>query len=536
MYRVYCDGQTVYNDRLENMKIFSASLQLEVNKTGSFIFSIYPDHPNYNLIKKLKSIITVYQEDFLLFRGRVLNEEIGYYNEKTVTCEGELAFLLDSIQRPYNFTGSIAEYIALLLNSHNVQVEAENRFSLGNITVTDPNDYIVRSNIDYVDTWTEINDKLLKLLGGYISVRHEAGSIYLDYLQDFTLLSPQKIAFGKNLLDMKRIRKGEDIATVLIPLGAKLKDEEGKDTDVRLTIAAVNGDIDFIVDQEARAQYGLICKTQIWDDVTDAANLLTKGKAHLAELVKQPDTVELDAADLATVDTAFSSFHLGTYVTVSSPAHGIGQNFLVSKLNINLLNPAVNKLTLGGVISGFARAVAGVSSAQGEIMQAVVNAEKTASEAIYNVEQNFSSSIELSEKNILQTVSDKYYLKDETDTLISEVTSTLEHTASGFEMQFTSFNADLSDLANGTDAEFELIKKYIRFVDGSILLGQVGNELELKISNNRISFLQGGSEVAYFSNAKLYVTDGEYTNSLQLGKFAFIPRDNGNLSFKKVVD
>ena len=35
---------------------------------------------------------------------------------------------------------------------------------------------------------------------------------------------------------------------------------------------------------------------------------------------------------------------------------------------------------------------------------------------------------------------------------------------------------------------------------------------------------------------KLNIGDGEYTNSLQLGKFAFIPRSNGNLSFKKIVD
>ena len=47
--------------------------------------------------------------------------------------------------------------------------------------------------------------------------------------------------------------------------------------------------------------------------------------------------------------------------------------------------------------------------------------------------------------------------------------------------------------------------------------------------------MQGGIEVAYFSNRKLYVTDGEYINSLKVGKYAFFPSDNGNLSFKKVV-
>ena len=227
MYRVYCDGLPIYNDKLEGLKIFSPSLDLELNKTGSFSFTLYPDHPYYGSIQKLKSIITVYQEDYLLFRGRVLDDEIGFYNERKVTCEGELAFLLDSIKRPYDFTGSVAEYLALLLDSHNAQVDETKRFTLGNVTVTDPNDYIVRSNIDYTDTWKEMNDKLLTLLGGFLSVRHADGVAYLDYLADFALLSPQKIEFGKNLLDQKRIIKGADVATVVIPLGAKLKDAEG---------------------------------------------------------------------------------------------------------------------------------------------------------------------------------------------------------------------------------------------------------------------------------------------------------------------
>ena len=65
-------------------------------------------------------------------------------------------------------------------------------------------------------------------------------------------------------------------------------------------------------------------------------------------------------------------------------------------------------------------------------------------------------------------------------------------------------------------------------------LGEVGNELVLKLQHDRISFLQNNAEVAYFTNKKLYVTDGEYTNSLTHGNFAFIPRENGNLFFKKV--
>ena len=534
MYRVYCDGLPIYNDKLEGLKIFSPSLDLELNKTGSFSFTLYPDHPYYGSIQKLKSIITVYQEDYLLFRGRVLDDEIGFYNERKVTCEGELAFLLDSIKRPYDFTGSVAEYLALLLESHNAQVDGTKRFTLGNVTVTDPNDYIVRSNIDYTDTWKEMNDKLLTLLGGFLSVRHADDVAYLDYLADFALLSPQKIEFGKNLLDQKRIIKGADVATVVIPLGAKLKDAEGKDTDKRLTIETVNGGADFIEDASAISQYGTIVKTVIFDDVTIAENLKAKGQAYLSSLVKLPESIELTAADLATVSTAFSSFHLGTYVDVVSKPHGLNQKFLVRKLSINLLDPAANKLTLGGVFEGLAASLKGLTDTQGKIINEISESVRKASEAVYNVEQNLESSIRQSEENIKATVAESYYLKDETDALVSSVSTTIEQTKESVEIQFTQFNADLEAVANGADAEFEEIRKYIRFVDGSILLGQVGNELELKISNDRISFLQDDTEVAYFSDNKLYVTDGHFINALQIGDFAFIPRANGNLSFKRL--
>lgn len=535
MYKVYCDEQLLYHSTLENLKIFNPSLELELNKTGSFNFAIYPDHPRYSLIQRLKSIITVYQDGYLLFRGRVLDDESGFHNEKQVVCEGDLAFLIDSIQRPYDFTGSITDYLALMLDNHNSQVEEVKQFTLGNVTVTDANDYIVRASSEYPNTWDELNKKLLDLLGGYLIVRHENGVNYLDYLQDFTVLSPQKITFGKNLLDLKRIRKGSDIATALIPLGAKLKDEEDKETEQRLTIATVNNGLDYVVDAEAVAQYGFIVKTVIFEDVTEPENLLTKGNAYLAEIVKSLETIELDAADLATVDKTVTSFHLGTKVQVESSPHGLDALFLVSKLSIKLLNPSSNKLTLGKTVIAFSEAVKGLSDGQGLILQTIEKNAQTASETVYNVEQNLIASMQVTAENIQSIVAENYYLKDETEALVSSVSTEIEQTKNSVEIQFNQFSQDIAAVAAGTDAEFEEIRKYIRFVDGKILLGEVGNELELEIANDRISFLQDGAEVAYFSNRKLYVTDAEILHSLQLGNFAFMPRANGNLSFKLTI-
>ena len=155
-------------------------------------------------------------------------------------------------------------------------------------------------------------------------------------------------------------------------------------------------------------------------------------------------------------------------------------------------------------------------------------------EVVYNLEQNLESSLVKTKEDITATVAENYYLKEDTDTLISSVSTEVELTKNSIDIQFTQFSQDIEAAANGADSQFEEIRKYIRFVDGKILLGEVGNELELEIANDRISFLQDGAEVAYFSNRKLYVTDTQILHSLQLGSFAFMPRANGNLSFKKI--
>ena len=531
-YKVYCDNTLLYHSNLENLRILGASVELELNKTGSFDLHLHKDHPYYSQIQRMKSVIRVYQDDYLLFRGRALDEKIGWHNDRFISCEGDLAFLLDTKQRPFSFSGTPAEVLAYVLEMHNAQlVDDSKRFLPGIVTVEGQ---LTVEREDYPTTLETLEKGLVEPLGGYLMTRYVDGVAYLDYLSEITLLSPQKIEFGKNLLDLSRIRKGADIATVLIPLGAKIKDEEGNDTGKRLTIESVNGGADFIQDEAAVSQYGVIVKSVIFDDIADAMELKLKGQAQLADYVNQWETIDLSAADLSTVGLDVASFHLATQVQVTSKPHALDQRFVVSKLKIDLLNPIANKLTLGKMIAAFSEAVTGISKGQGEILRAVEKTEQKATEAVFNVEQNLIASMQSTAENITASVAENYTLKEDAEALVSSVSTELELTKNSFGIEFASFAADIESVVTNTDAEFEEIRKYIRFVDGKILLGEVGNELELQIANDRISFLQDGAEVAYFSDRKLFVTDAQFLHSLQLGNFAFMPRQNGNLSFKKI--
>lgn len=537
MYKVYCDNFLLYADSHKDYKIVSPKLELELNKAGKFEFSIYPNHPHYGLIRKMKSIISVYHNDSLVFRGRVLNSEKGWINESKVTCEGELAFFNDSIIRPYDYISNgqitVSDFLAFIIGEHNSQVDEERRFKVGNVTVidgdsTNDENLISRSNSDYSSAWETISKSLIEMLGGYLIVRHEADGAYIDYLSDIHVLSSQTVEFGKNLTDVIKSVKGEDLYTGIIPLGAK--DEEGN----RITIASVNEDLDYLVNEDQAAIYGRIFKTMTWDDVTEPANLLVKAQSYLSSIGMLTETIELKAVDISPLNQDINSFRLGTKVRVHSAPHGINETFTIEKLSIDLMKPESNKLTLGATRKTFTEQSGSTSSEIISIGQKVDSAIEQIGTIEVDITSKVASDIEISAESILQSVSEEYYAKGDIDTLLSDTRTEFEQTNDSFEFRFSNYEADLQSIVAGTDAEFEEIKKYIRFVDGNILLGEEGNELTLKIQNNRIAFLENEVEVAYFSDKKLHIMDANFINSLQVGNFGFFPRANGNLSFKKV--
>lgn len=350
MYKVYLDEKLLYHPNMEELSLGRAKVKVELNKAGSFDFTIYKANNRYSDIKKKKSIVTIYNEDRRLFRGRVLNVKKGFYNQLQVTCEGELAFLLDSTVRPYEFKGSVEELFQFYINSHNAQMDEARKFKAGRCTVTDPNDYIVRANTGvngYPKTLDEMKEKLVEKLGGYLWTREEPDGIYIDYLEDFETMNSQTVEFAKNLLDFEETIKGQDIVTAIIPLGAKLKDENGEEIDERLTISSVNDGVDYVYSPEAVEKYGYIFETVTWDEVTLPENLLRKGKEELQNHINLTRTIELQAVDLHNMNLDIQSFGLGNYTKVISKPHDFNEMLLTRKLDINLLDPSDGSLTLG---------------------------------------------------------------------------------------------------------------------------------------------------------------------------------------------
>lgn len=350
MYKIFADETLIYDSTLEDYKIGKGEITLELNKSGSFAFSLYPDHFYYDKLIKLKTVIRVYKGERIVFRGRVLNDTTDYWNNKVCTCEGELGFFQDSIIRPFEFNGSPTDLLIKLVEEHNSQVDEFKRFKVGSVTVSDTNDYITRSNSAYETALSNLTKSCIEsALGGYLHITHENGeeTPTLNWLGAFTEVSTQVVEFGENLKDYTKTAKADDIGTAIIPLGATVDDGKSDTEDPKLTIASVNDGKDYVYSESGVSLYGWIFKVVSWDDVTVAENLKAKAEAYLETLINQAITIELTAIDLHLMDKTIDSFKLGDYIRVLSAPHNFDSVLLSNKQTLDLLNPANDTLTLG---------------------------------------------------------------------------------------------------------------------------------------------------------------------------------------------
>ena len=132
---------------------------------------------------------------------------------------------------------------------------------------------------------------------------------------------------------------------------------------------------------------------------------------------------------------------------------------------------------------------------------------------------------------ILMDALKEYVTTGDFETFKTTISTQFEQTADSFNFNFNNITEQLNNLNGDTQDQFTQISKYIRFENGNIILGEADNQLILKIQNNKIAFIQGDTkEVAYFTENKLTVTHGDFTESLEVGNFAWKPRTNGNLS------
>lgn len=96
--------------------------------------------------------------------------------------------------------------------------------------------------------------------------------------------------------------------------------------------------------------------------------------------------------------------------------------------------------------------------------------------------------------------------------------------------QIDSVNGRVDGLKQTTDN----VNNYMSFDNDGLTLGKSDSAFKTKITNQEWSIQKNGAKVTYINDQTMYITDGQFTQSLKIGNFGFVPRANGSLDFKKI--
>ena len=339
-----------YNDAIVGK---DAYFEIGDNKNGQAEFIVYPNNPYYSVVKKLTTDIIIYNNKAPCFYGRVLYDDEDASGAKHVFVEGELAFLCDSVQRPAVYHDiSVIDYFSKIISLHNSQVEERKQFVVGRVSVTDSNDSLYRYS-NWETTRETLTEKLIKRLGGHLHIRHENGQRIIDYLSDeeFNTTCKQQIRFGENLLDYSKNMDASDLATCIIPLGARKDESSIEGLEERVTISDVNGGVDYVMDDDAVAEYGKIYKTVTWDDVTEPANLLKKAKKYLTTTQYEKMVLEVKAVDLSLTSSDVEEMKIGQMVRCISKPRSMDVYLPLAEKKVYIQDFGRNTVTLGSETS-----------------------------------------------------------------------------------------------------------------------------------------------------------------------------------------
>ena len=503
-----------------NAPHITGTVKQGINSIDSFSFTILPKNQGFNLIKPMKTLVKVLNSktNKYEFIGRVLkpsgNMDSSGMTSKTYVCESELAFLIDSTQvygEYHNITPE--QYLKIMLDRHNSNREDHKKFKLGNVTVKDNNDSLYK-NIAYDSTWKNINDDLIDRYGGELQIRYVGDEKYLDYLTEIGEVKETEIRLGRNIKDITNDIDPTSYITRLYPLGNKLKttDAEGNevDSEERLTIASVNNGLDYIDDEEAIAQFGIIEGFVTWDDVTDAANLLKKGQSYISSQ-RIVISNKITALDLSLIGLDIDSFEVGNYYPLKHELLDIDYNVRIIEKSIDINNPQNASITLGDKQKdikqyqldikkqaqktvNLEKQISGQNAKLNNMNDAIVETNKSVDaisesvETVGNEVVNLGTSTSETINNMLESIS----LLSESVSSINATLESVNKSISNINTNIATINKNISTMQTDIsklDEKVNLIDTSVVDIDGRI------NAIDTTIASidERVKALEGGA-------------------------------------------
>ena len=369
--------------------VLSPKLTREVSLGGSLVFTMTRDHAQYGMLQKLSTVVQVRRDGKEIWRGRILKHEADFYNRRVVYCEGALSYFNDSSITPFNYKGTLRQFLQHLIDAHNDQVKSKMKcFQLGTVTAAlgnlvvqfgDADQYGVGE--DYGKVWDILDKLVLKVFGGYFYCSFDSSTglnvlNYCDQAVEAKRQTAQKIEYGRNLLNLSEPTDATDLYTRIYPIGGKhtvdtskwyyklmwwrdpSKDKHEERWGIMETDAATvaqylpasgysyNLEEGWIQNNAAVQKFGII--TRIVELDTDSAtDTFAAGVQALQQNYAMKTSYVIRAVDL--VDAGYDTDRLdfSMYSHIISAPHSVDAVMLCTKLVEPLEKPAQKEFTFG---------------------------------------------------------------------------------------------------------------------------------------------------------------------------------------------
>lgn len=560
MYQLKYKSYILYDPRLatpeDKLIIRDPKVRLAVDQAGGMSFSLQPDHPYLDKLRRMNGVVELLDDATPIYRGRITRDTVDLYGTHTVETEGLMTCLNDSVIRPFAYpddfaedaeyqeaaaSGNVVDYLfRWFLTQHNAQVSAEQQIKPGTCTVTDPNNYITRSSSDYQTTMEAVKSKLFgSSLGGHLLIRYEADGNYLDYYADLPLTNTQQVEYAANLLDIVSERDGTEIYTSILPVG-----KDG------LTIADIaDGDLtdDLVKDgltvysRSGVAAYGRINRYVRWDDVTVVANLLAKAKASVSSAgLATQESITVQAVDLGWQDSV-QHFRVGRMTLLVSTPHGYNAAYALMELQPDILSPGNTRITLGATRQTYTGAQIDTdretkedmdrqreeikSEMREETRQQLNQVTESTTQQITDVKQSLNSIILAALQNYIET--------GEFGSYKEEMSSKLELLADQLNLTLTAITERIEDVNGDLQSKYSEVTKAFRFTADGLIIGESGNEILLRLDNDVMQFIRNNTPELMLTAAGVEAHQVKVT-ILIIGNVAFMADGSGDVVVKGV--
>lgn len=235
------DGEVFFYDDhypLEEYRILDPTIELKDSAASGFAVTIPPTNIAYDKLFKMFTEITIYDDSGEeLFDGRILSDDMDFDNNKQLSCEGGLAYLIDTSQPQMEYHDiTLRQFVESVLSFHNQKVSDDKKFYVNYIS----NELLANQTADITlsyratqfESTLDTLNQIIKDFGGHIKYERKLKNNgegvlikkrYISIISDneFQLNTSQSINFGENLLEFAQGFDMSKLCTVVMATGQR---------------------------------------------------------------------------------------------------------------------------------------------------------------------------------------------------------------------------------------------------------------------------------------------------------------------------